>query len=197
MNRSRRRRKRKRLAKKNEVISKEQISQIDKQDTGRPNREMPPEKTLRTSMRWLWGGLLAAIAIVGFAYQFRPEINVDRDISLDVRDPFATQFRVTNEGLLALYDLSFSCEVENAMMHNFTVGGFKGQESLPVLESKESTTKSCSIKAESFPFLSTLFFQVRYRPKWCWRSSTKRTKFVNMRDSQGNLDWVKQPTDSN
>lgn len=155
----------------------------------------PPIRTF-LSLRWLWGGLLAAIAIVGFAYQFRPEINVDRDVSLNVRDPFATQFRVTNEGLLAVYNLRFSCTVNNSMMQNVTTRNSGGQEAVAVLESKESTTKNCSIKADLFPLLSDLFFNVTYRPKWFWRSLMKRTRFVNMRDSQGNLEWVKQPLES-
>ncbi|SRR6266566_5843398 len=178
------------------TTAKDNKSQTGKQNKGHTNREKPPTRTFRP-LRWLWGGLLAAVAIVGFVYQFRPEINVDRDVSLNVRDPFATQFRVTNEGRLAVYDLSFSCIVNNSMMRNVTSTGNAGQESVPVLESKESTTKNCSIKADSFPLLSDLFFNVTYTPKWCWRSSMKRTRFVNVRDSQGNLEWVKQPLNSN
>ena len=149
----------------------------------------------RGPLRWL-GAILAALTIVSIAYQFRPEINVERDVSLNVRDPFATQFRVTNQGLLPVYDLNFSCTVYNPMMFNVTTEGNSGQEPVPVLESKESTTKNCSIRAESFPLLSDLFFTVTYQPKWYWRRQTKKARFVNMRDAQGNLEWVKQPTDS-
>src|SRR5207247_1756225 len=88
-----------------QTTAKDNKSQTGKQNKGHTNREKPPTRTFRP-LRWLWGGLLAAVAIVGFVYQFRPEINVDRDVSLNVRDPFATQFRVTNEGRLAVYDLS-------------------------------------------------------------------------------------------
>jgi|SRR5208337_5640148 len=196
MNRHERRRAERAAKKKRRAATaKDEQSETNRQNKGHKLREKPPRKTFRP-LQWLWKGLLAAIAIVGFAYQFRPEINVDRDLSLDVHDPFATQFRVTNEGRLAVYDLSFSCTVNNSMLQNVTTRGFAGQQSVPVLESKESTTKNCAIKADSFPLLSDLFFDVTYRSKWYWRPSIKRTRFVNVRDSQGNLEWVKQPLDS-
>jgi hypothetical protein len=115
------------------------------------------------------------------------------DTSLDVRDPFATQFRITNDGALPVYDLSFSCTVENSVMHNVGTLGSAGQTAVPVLESKESTTKNCGISTMSFPLLSDLYFNVTYTPKWYWEPLTKRVRFVNMRDAQGVLQWFKQP----
>jgi hypothetical protein len=178
------------------IIPKEGKLPKDTQHKEKPTQAKTQPKSIRT-MKLLGTGFLAVLAVVGFAYQFRPEINADKDVSLNVRDPFSTQFRVTNEGLLAVYDLGFSCTVNNSMVQNVITTGGPGQKSVPVLESKESTTKNCSIKADSFPVLSDLFFDVTYTPKWFWRSSTKRTRFVNMRDSQGNLEWVKQPSNSN
>lgn len=195
MNR-RQRRQAKRAAEKRrkQAIAKDKRPRTDMHRKEQTVRGEPPKRTFRP-LRWFWGGLLAAIAIVGFAYQFRPEINVDKDVSINVRDPFATQFRVTNEGLLAVYDLNFSCTVNNSMMRNVRSGGSGGQEPVSVLESKESATRNCSIKADSFPLLSHLFFDVTYRPKWYWSRSIKRTQFVNVRDSEGHLQWVKQPLD--
>ena len=196
MNRRERRRAERAAKKKKALIAKDKKSQTDKQNKRHIVQGSTPSKTFQ-SLQWLWKGLLATIAIVGFAYQFRLDINVDRDVSLNVHDPFATQFRVTNEGRLAIYDLAFSCTVNNSVMKDAVSGGNAGQEPVPVLASKESTTKSCSIKADSFPLLSDLFFDVTYRPEWYWQSLMKRTRFVNMRDSKGNLQWVKQPLNSN
>lgn len=180
--------------------SKRATAQDSKSQTGKQNKERTIQEKLPIRafrpLRWLWGGLLATVALIGFAYQFRPEIAVDRDMSLNARDPFATQFRVTNEGLLAVYDLRFSCTVNNSMMKDVVTSGNRGQEAISVLESRESTTKNCSIRADSFPLPSNLFFDVTYRSKWFWRQSLKRTKFVNMRDSEGHLEWFKQPIDS-
>lgn len=172
------------------------VSQTDKHSRESRGQEESPRNGVRP-LRWLWGGLLAAMAIVGFAYQFRPEINVDRDTSLDVHDPFATQFRITNDGELAVYDLRFSCTVENAVMHNVGTLGSEGQTAVQVLESKESTTKNCGINTLSFPLLSDLYFNVTYTPKWYWKPLTKQVRFVNMRDSQGVLQWFKQPLPPN
>ncbi len=47
--------------------------------------------------------------------------------------------------------------------------------------------------ANSFPLMSELFFDFAYRPKWYWSKLLKRTRFVNVRDSTGHIDWVEQP----
>jgi hypothetical protein len=137
--------------------------------------------------------VIAAIGVLGVAYQLRPRLIVTRDISLDVKDPFATQFRVTNAGELSLYDVRFSCVINNEQFVNVRVTRSDG-EPIPTLESGMSATRQCSIKAESYPLLSELFVDIAYRPKLFWSDVSKRTRFVNRRDSDGVLQWFEQPT---
>ncbi len=170
---------------------KENKSLPGKQHKEGPSQIKNQPKTSRL-LKFLGTGFLAILAIVGAAYQFRPEVFVDRDISLNVRDPFATQFRVTNSGLLAIYNVHFSCTINNMNFQNVTIGDFGSQAPVPVLESRESSTKDCGITADSYSDLSELFFNVSFRPSLYWEHLQKRTRFVNMRDSEGRLQWIKQ-----
>ena len=135
---------------------------------------------------------IAAIGVLGVAYQLRPRVIVTRDTSLNVKDPFATQFRVTNAGELSVYDVRFSCVVNDERFINVRVTR-AGGEPIPTLESGMSATRQCSIKAESYPLLSELFVDISYRPKLYWNDVIKRTRFVNRRDSSGVLQWFEQP----
>jgi hypothetical protein len=52
---------------------------------------------------------LAAIAIIQFAYAFRPSVTIEAGPVLDVRDPLATLIRITNSGRVPVRNVRFSC----------------------------------------------------------------------------------------
>lgn len=192
---SQQRRQRKRLETRlrAEISGKEKEPQPDKKDT----ETLAPKRFRARAAQWsgrFWKAFLAAITVVGFAYSFRPEIDVDRDLSLNSQDPFATQFRITNTGRLAIYNLTFSCTINGPTMQDVLISSFgPGQQPIAVLESKKSATRNCSIGSAGQPPNTELLFDVTYTPKWFWRSSVNRTRFVNMLDSEGHLQWFKQP----
>ncbi len=167
----------------------------DKSNTESRLPDQTPTGTYRV-LSWAWKALLAAVALVGFAYQFRPEIAVDKDVSLNPSDPFSTQFQITNKGRLSVYDLQFSCVLNSEQFRGFYSGNNLGQEKVPVLASNSSVTKNCSIQASGFQEKSELFFDVTYRPKWFWGRLQKRTRFTNVRDSTGRVLWIKQDDSS-
>lgn len=194
MSHHKKRRAKKKLVKgaQQEAPRKENESQLGRLHTETQTPAKPPRRYMRAAV-WIWGGFLGTIAVVGFAYQFRPIFSVSNDAPLNPQNPFTAEFKVTNNGVLPVYHLVFSCTVNNTVLHNVTVTGFSGGEPVSVLEPNDSATKSCSIVADSFPWAGELIFSVQYRPMWYWGRLTRKFRFVNIKDNAGDLLWIQQP----
>jgi hypothetical protein len=138
-------------------------------------------------------GFVTLLGLPALYFVLRTDITVEKDISLDVTDPFATQFRVTDNGVLDLYDVQFSCNLSSMTFTN--IGLFSGPP-LPVLKSKDTITRGCGAKAEGYTALTRLIVNLEYiePPKFLGRTGRKSTLFLNVRDALGHLQWVKQPT---
>ena len=189
--------------KKQIAIAQKERQQANKLNTQRPSQSPHPrEKTRLLPTIWKWSvrGVVALgviAGLVGFAYQFRPQLSIEPDITLNSRDPFATQFRITNIGSLSLYDLRFACTLNSPpLLKNITILNSSGQSSVPVLRPQDSATKSCSVIADNYPYLTDLEFAVSFHPPLVKWSLTITRHFANMRDSEGRLRWVPQPESS-
>jgi hypothetical protein len=103
---------------------------------------------------WLY--LSIAIALMQFAYTYRPRLSVEAGVAVDERDPMATLFRVTNTGPWHLNNVRFKCNVwqggrMNIETSTVTVlsgsGSPTGQEPVEVLAPGATATRDCVVGA--------------------------------------------------
>ena len=125
------------------------------------------------------------------AYQFRPQVKIERDSTLNNKDPFATQFSVSNNGRIIVTDLNFSCIVNAPpMINDVQIGGSANQ--LPAAEIKpgDQVVRGCGVKADHFPFNATLIFRVKYHIL-VFGYETKDVRFISKFDAQGIPQWFR------
>jgi hypothetical protein len=140
-----------------------------------------------------WGGILAIITIAGACYQFRPSISIEAEATLNPNNPYSTQFRVTNSGLLNLYDVSFGASFEKTPR----IGGFTlhapnaGLGPIASLASGESATRSMPVLEIGFRDEHDIELIVRYRATFYGKRTTT-VRFVSKADSEGHLRWFHQ-----
>src|SRR5580704_14124563 len=94
----------------------------------------PPWRSRIASLLWLlrfvrrpvklfWVLLLGVIALMQFAYNYRPRLTIDASVLLDEQDPLATLFRITNTGPWHLNAISFSCHISIPPHGTINMGG--------------------------------------------------------------------------
>lgn len=83
-------------------------------------------------------------------------------------------YKITNTGLLPLYDMTSQCLVNTRHFHNVRLQNFLGQGEIARLGSKESTTTSCPamVGMPSFPSDVQVIVSAR-TPAW-FRTTFKR-----------------------
>jgi len=184
---------------KKEAIAARQEKTSTEPQQEHKSKEPPPPTTLPPPKfrLQLWpvvkiarGVPLALLTLIGLAYQFRPQILVERDITLNPSDPFSTQFRITNTGVVfPVHNVRVSCTLNSPMFTNVTFS--KGSAS--VLRAQDSMTTDCGLRADHYPYLTGLELSVSFQLpilKWSLRTAKH---LINMRDSEGTLHWVQQP----
>jgi len=161
---------------------------LEKADQGEPRR--PWYKRARVQFT----NVIVLVGLISFYFAARPDIQIDKDATLNGKDQFATQFSLINQGWLSAYDLHFGCVVENKIMHNVSSSRGGGHEDVPRLAYKESTTRNCSMIVELLNLPSDVTFNVGYEllPGWEWTRNTKAAQFTNRVDKQGNYVWFKR-----
>jgi hypothetical protein len=118
-------------------------AESDKRNTmQRASFQLRP-KVLGEILKWL--GWL--IAIVQFAYAFKPSLMIDAGPNLDIRDPLSTLIRITNVGRIPLKKLELSCVLLPS--HNTFKSNRPGQEPVPVLPPGVSATRDCGVHSRS------------------------------------------------
>jgi hypothetical protein len=99
-------------------------------------------KWLGAPVRRAWVVGLSLIAILQFAYAFKPSLTIDAGPNLDIRDPLRTLIRITNVGRIRLNKLEFSCILLPS--HNKFKSNVPGQEPVTVLAPGASATRDCA-----------------------------------------------------
>ena|ERR1022692_4859007 len=72
----------------------------------------------QTIVGWFWSALLGAISLAGEWAVVKPVVHVEPYIQLDPSSPFSERFKVSNDGLFAIYDVDYSCRVISAVTGN-------------------------------------------------------------------------------
>jgi hypothetical protein len=141
-----------------------------------------------------WVGVVASIA--GGYIILRPNLTIEPDFFLNGREPFSAFFRVQNNGTLAVYDLSFSCDFTGGPFTNIGTTGSAGQLPEQVLPSGASVTKDCGVKGFAFDGPANLTFTATFRPAlWPWHRA-KRDRFGAVQDSKRFFHWTHRPLEN-
>jgi hypothetical protein len=126
---------------------------------------------------------------------------------LDPSNAFTAPFRITNDGQLAIHDVTVWCSAQSLVIEGGTnVGGMgvpANKQPIGELTSKESETMVCALLGPIGPNRSALqsnqplrsadvVVVVEYRPSfWPWRTTTTR-RFRTTPDVDGKLRWYNQ-----
>jgi hypothetical protein len=94
---------------------------------------------------WFWACVSLLLAFVGSYFLLRTQIEVEPDAALDPKQPMTTPFRITNNGVLPIYNVRRWCSVNRLQdAGGIEFDGFKfidsGKPTIPRLDSGESTS---------------------------------------------------------
>jgi hypothetical protein len=113
-----------------------------------------PLQFLKRPVKLFWVALLGAIALMQFAYNYRPRLTIEAIVALDESDPLNTLFRVTNTGPWHLDDLHFFCYISIPGISPIEEGdntvrsapgaAATGQPPIARLDPGHSETRDCS-----------------------------------------------------
>ncbi len=145
----------------------------------------------------------AVVLFVGAYYQFRPEITITPQSALNPYDPFTSLFTVTNNGLIPAKNGQFWCHVrymEDASLNKFTnINRSDKSQDFADLGAKDSTTVKCLLAVTNvgaFWTKADTEIVLSYRTAFSPVRSTKRARFVAVRDIQGVVRWTPLSLDS-
>jgi hypothetical protein len=104
-------------------------------------------------VKLFWVLLLGVIALMQFAYNYRPRLTIDASVLLDEQDPLATLFRITNTGPWHLDAISFSCHIslpgggtinmEGNVIHGAPGAAATGEPFIARLDPGQTATRDC------------------------------------------------------
>jgi hypothetical protein len=153
------------------------------------------------SVGWVVGVAVTVLSLGTFGW---PRLSASSLTSLDPKNPFATPFTISNDGWLPLYDVTYSCTVEEMIYRGRRLmwdAEASRNEIFPALRMNQKATCQCSffMRPPAAETNITATLDVSYRPfpapaSWGWRAR-KRFRFKTAAGADGNLYWLPQPGD--
>jgi hypothetical protein len=218
------------LLKANSYCCEMMRSKKQKSGRGKIRRRRLQKQKKRLSLRkWLFSiayawkiivGLSVVLTIIGTIYSLSPKVSVASYSNLNPADPFTTPFIITNNSSLPLHNVSARCKVdklegvklyeeeiecETCPIKSISLTGYESgkTESIPQIESGESSTFICSSDipiSEDGELVNTtsttgaeITIFVRYRPSWVFWHHEQRFRFVTAKNANGQLVWIPLP----
>ena len=129
-----------------------------------------------------------------------PSVTVAPTQTLNLRDPLATPFIITNESLLAIHSVEISCGINkisssamNSSVENLSLGYAKPP--IAILNQKEQNTFLCppTFKFESPIDIGDITVDITYRPDFLFWHQNHSSRFVTGKDSSGVVHWYPKP----
>jgi len=148
-------------------------------------------------------GVGSLIAAVGLAitllgvFAFRPHVSMRPDERADERNPFSTQFVVTNEGYFTVRDVTSNCYYGDVQTsHNVGVMGWGLPNVLTFdsIEPHKSSTIECRQAIGGFGHgagdvtRATISLTISYNPDFWWKRS-ERYGFRGLVDTKNVMHW--------
>jgi hypothetical protein len=146
-----------------------------------------------------WASVGIILGLVGTYYLFRTKLTIEPDATLDPKNPLVTPFRITNDGVLSIYDVDRSCDIRLIKASNITVSNVNVINAVPKIP-KLRTGEQTSLTIPSFPnrvipIVPTLPFEnvdveivVKYKTLFRLQREI-RSRFDVMVLSDGSYQW--------
>jgi hypothetical protein len=152
-------------------------------------------------------GVLATIAALFLV--FRSDLTITSRVRLDPVDPFSTLFTVTNEGILPIEGVKFSCHMNTVEIYNYRFAvvdqdGPTDPKEEPAIAARKSQDVTCLFGAVGLPIkpppngpppeynFADITLIVSYRPYFWWRR-TESERFIGRTDGLGKIvEWSHQ-----
>ena len=176
-----------------------------KPDNNKPERQIAESQTHKAfSVLWKGFGVLALIfGVVQGVASFVPRLSVYNASALNPSDPFSTPFILSNDGMLDIYSIEYSCagnfiETES---HNI-VSDVEATHWTPgrqILSPAEKDSFPCGLKGAVealgvFPMVSIktadITLNISFRPRFIVWKQTKSFRFITARTSDNQLQWL-------
>ena len=151
------------------------------------------------------------LAGFGYYYQYGPQISVTRSGSLNPTDPFATEFIVKNESLLAVSKIRADCRLNNIElappltppMKLEGMSGVSTENMSKLLGRGESMSITCFFdgfrfrdrKLKGGELLIEVSFRYLALSDTIYLSMKQLFKYAGRLGVDGNLQWMPQPLD--
>jgi hypothetical protein len=173
----------------------------------RPSRiTRPPGNGFITKAR-LWKSASILITLVGIASAYvtilgfwLPRLNVQPLMMSDAEDALSTNFSVSNQGSMMLYDMNIRCKLKDSLVKITTETGQEGiigevggpEDNHPSLAPMKSATFQCMLSLPVEDGLD-IFIIVYYRPAFYPFKRRQAFRFVSTTSSDGQMQWLPQP----
>jgi hypothetical protein len=166
-----------------------------------------PPQSQRKPLTWLtkkfWMAVVAASVLLTIIVSFKnlsPNVDVTTTQSLNLEDPLATPFLITNDSLLPIHsvEILFSINKIRSSRMNFEVENLSlgyAVPPIPILLRKEQKTFLCPpvFKFPSPIDSGDILISVTYRPSFVFWKKHQYIRFVTAKDSSGIARWYKKP----
>ena len=184
---------------------KSQNYKKDNSNSPRPIAESQHCKMLPVfSVLWKW---FVAFAIVFGVVQglaaFAPRLSVYQSSALDVSNPFSNPFIISNDGMLDIHSIEYSCisnfiETESHII----LKDVSAENWIPgrqILSPSEKDSFSCPLKNAMKQSLglrvlpiktADITLEISFRPSWAVWKQTKSFRFIAARTSDNQLQWL-------
>lgn len=145
----------------------------------------------------LIGIVSAYVTILGF---WLPRLNVQPLMMTDAKDALSTNFSVSNQGSMTLYDVNIRCKLKDSVVKITTETGREGiigevggpEDNHPSLAPMKSTTFQCMLSLPVEDGLD-IFLIVYYRPAFYPFKRRQAFRFVSTTSSDGQMQWLPRP----
>jgi hypothetical protein len=177
---------------------------VSQQKSRKPSQSQQVRlKTLTAFVSRSWKIIVGASSVVGLIgglMYFAARVTVSSLTPLNPTDPFSTPFSISNDGAFSIYDVEFSCSLNDVKfpngggMSNLSVGGY-GLPPIKVIEAGEKATYQCLIGSQETPKGSQadIHVVVSYQPKFIPCRIDKPYRFVMKQGSDKQWYWFQQP----
>ncbi len=153
--------------------------------------------TLRT--RALVVSIVGVVGLVSGLLVFASRVSVSSSTPLNPSDPFSTPFFISNDGLFAIYDVKFHCDLrgikfpEGGGVSNISI--IDDSPSISSIEASEKATTKCmiSIPDATRNDHADIAIVISYRPKFFPYQKNKKFRFVMEQGFDKQWHWQPQP----
>lgn len=172
-------------------------------------REQRPKPKLWHSRKfWLLvlKVVLSVLALMGTLFTIDAYVSYRLSVAsvtvLDPTNPFRTNFTISNDGYMAVRNVSVQCHVPSAFYEGQSITRDTDVLSPPLVESLapgSKITMPCGYNSfigfENPLIKADMTLTMSYEPKYLPFRKSKSFRFVTAKDSEGHFHWLEQPSE--